>query len=71
VEIPGMQFRVVVMVETMVLTMGRGLGVEVTVEVVVTAFAVNVATPVVQGRVVVEAGRTVRSISVTACVVAN
>jgi hypothetical protein len=71
VEIPGMQLRVVVVVETMVLTMVRGLGVAVTVEVVVAGFAVNVATSVVQGQAVVEAGRTVTSIPVIVCVVAN
>lgn len=68
---PGMQLRVVVVVETIVLWMVRGIGVEVTVEVVVTVFAVNVSTLVVQREVVVEAGRTVTSISVAVCVVAN
>lgn len=68
---PGMQLKVVVVVETMFLWMVRGTGVEVTVLVVVAGFAVNVRMPVVQRDVVVAAGRTVTSISVAVCVVAS
>jgi hypothetical protein len=58
----GMQLSVVVTVEMMFLWMVRAIGVEVVVTVEVLVLAVKVWVPVVQGRVIVAAGRTVSSI---------
>jgi hypothetical protein len=57
-----MQLSVVVTVEMMFLWMVRAIGVEVVVTVEVLVLAVKVWVPVVQGRVIVAAGRTVSSI---------
>jgi hypothetical protein len=67
----GMQLSVVVTVVTIFLWIVRATGVEVTVVVVVLVLAVKVWVPVVQGEVIVAAGRTVSSISVAVCVIAN